>query len=161
MSTYVVTAPYVTLRIKDNNTGSHVLTGYYAGATVPEDVHPVDLDRHLQKGMVSETGTDQAELLGVPAGTPVPGEPPNVPVTEQPAVNLPTEERLRRATEAAAGTDARPKDYASKAAWVDYAVAQRSPDVSEENARAEAEALTKPELVARYGGFGAQPDTDE
>lgn len=96
---YVVISPYITLRAKDD-TGAEVLSGFHQGAPVPEGVNQEDLDRHLRKGMVAEDGTDEARLLGVPAGTPIPGEPPNVPVTEASGAVPPTEERLRRAQEA-------------------------------------------------------------
>jgi hypothetical protein len=48
--------------------------------------------------------------------------------------------------------EGRPKDYASKGEWVDYAVSQRADDQSEQDARAEAEAMSKADLIAKLGG---------
>lgn len=96
---YKVTAAYVTLRV-DNELGQEVLLGFHQGATVPDSVNQEDLERHVRKGMVAEEGSREADLLGVPAGTPVPGEPPNVPVTEASAANLSTGDRARRAQDA-------------------------------------------------------------
>ncbi|GHJ11210.1 hypothetical protein TPA0907_55770 [Micromonospora humidisoli] len=44
----------------------------------------------------------------------------------------------------------RPAPSATKPDWVAYHVSQRPDDVDEDTARAEAEAMTKAELVARY-----------
>lgn len=64
----------------------------------------------------------------------------------------------RLATARAGQGDTRPKDYASKGAWVDYAVTQRADGVSEDDARAEADRLSKTELISRYGKATAQAD---
>jgi hypothetical protein len=95
--------------------------------------------------------------VAVPAGTPIPGEPPNEPVTEQPVVSGAVDERVARALDAAGQADpaargGRPRQGDPKDAWVAWAVSQRSEDVSEEDARAEAEAKTKADLVTEYGG---------
>lgn len=47
--------------------------------------------------------------------------------------------------------ETRPTSRSSKDDWVAYAVSQRAEDVSEEDARAEAEATSKNELMAKYG----------
>lgn len=104
MKNYRVTAAYVTLRV-NNDLGQEVLLGFHQGATVPDGVNRDDLDRHVRKDMVAEEGSREAELLAVPAGTPVPGEPPNVPVTESSAANLSAGDRARRASDA--GEDGR------------------------------------------------------
>lgn len=52
----------------------------------------------------------------------------------------------------ASRADGRPKANSSKDEWVTYAVAQRGEDTSEEDARREAESMTKADLVARHGG---------
>ncbi|WDZ87190.1 hypothetical protein [Micromonospora cathayae] len=70
MKTHKVTAPYITLRVNDG-LGQEVLRGFHQGATVPEGVNQEDLDRHVRKGMVAEEGSREANLLAVPAGTPV------------------------------------------------------------------------------------------
>lgn len=100
MKAYKVTAPYVTMRV-ENELGQEVVLGFLQGATLPKGVNQEDLDRHVRKGMVAEEGSREADLLAVPAGTPVPGEPPNTPVTEASAANLGTEDRARRAQDAA------------------------------------------------------------
>lgn len=157
--TYVVTAPYVTLKVKDL-TGQEAVLGFYESGTLPDGANKDDVERLIRKGMVAESGTAEADLAA-PAGTPKPGEPPNVPVTEQPIAALPLAERQRLQQEAAdkvaadaakAKEGAAPSARASKDEWVDWAVAQRAEDVSEQDARAEAEAMTKNDLMAKYGG---------
>jgi hypothetical protein len=155
VTSYKVLWPYVTIKVRGD--AGLVLREFYAGAPVPENADPDDRARLLRKGAIVEEGTPEAELVAVPAGTPIPGEPPNEPVTEQPVVSGAVDERVARALAAAdkvSTTDAggRPKDYASKPEWVDWAVSQRPEDVSEEDARAQAEAKTKADLVAEYGG---------
>jgi hypothetical protein len=155
MTAYRVLWPYTTLKVRSDL--GLIQREFYAGAPVPDNADPDDLERLIRKGAIVEEGTPEAELVAVPAGTPIPGEPPNVPVTEQPTNAGPIDERVARARDAAgqAGTadsGGRPKDYASKPEWVDWAVSQRPEDVSEEDARAQAEAKTKAELVTEYGG---------
>lgn len=69
MTGYIVTAPYVTLRVKDQQ-GAEVLLGFYEAATVPDSVVKEDLERHLRKGMVAKTGTEAADAAS-PVGRPV------------------------------------------------------------------------------------------
>ncbi|WP_229401921.1 hypothetical protein [Micromonospora okii] len=52
----------------------------------------------------------------------------------------------------ATASEGRPPVAASKADWVAYHVDQRPDDIDEATARAEAEAMTKADLVARYNG---------
>jgi hypothetical protein len=83
---YVVVAPYVTLKVKDGN-GGVVVRGFNEGAVVKaEDVDEANLRHHVETRLLAPKGHPDAEFAG-PAGTPKPGEPPNVPVTEgsQPA----------------------------------------------------------------------------
>jgi hypothetical protein len=156
MTKHVVTAPYVTLKMKDQ-AGATVLGEFYQGAPVPDTADPENVQRLVDKGMIAVVGTPQADLLGVPAGTPIPGEPPNVAVTEQPVASLPLAERLRRQREAAEGSEDQqepagpPRRNASHADWVAYAVSQRADGVSEEQARADAEPKARDELIAEYG----------
>lgn len=80
--TYKVVAPYVTLRVKDQ-AGGTVITGFYAGATLDADqVDEASLQHHLDGDLMVEEGDKLAETFAVPAGTPLPGQPPNVAVTE-------------------------------------------------------------------------------
>jgi hypothetical protein len=163
---YVVTRPYVTLKVKDENTGAEVVREFYEGGVLPDGCVQDDVDRLLRKEMIAEEGSDEARLAA-PAGTPKPGEPPNVPVTEVPAGSLPLAERQVRQLEAqrqAEGQSARPEGqpapYASKGAWVDYAVSRRADGVSEEEARAEAEGKSKADLIHDHGGQPAAGETE-
>lgn len=151
--TFKVLAPYVTMRVKDASTGSHVLLGFYAGAPVPEAAVQEDVDRLVRKGMVVDESAPEADLVAVPAGTPIPGEPPNVPVTDQPTGGGSIQDRVGRALAAADQSEEpkRPHGNAGKQAWVEYAVARRDEGVSEEDARAVAEQMTKEDLVAELG----------
>jgi hypothetical protein len=153
MTKYVVTAPYITLKVR-GQAGALVLGELYQGAPVPENADPENVQRLLDKGMVAVVGTAEADLLGVPAGTPIPGEPPNVPVTEQSGASITPADRMDRAMTAAEQSrkSGRPQGNAPKADWVTYAVSQRAEGVSEQDAQAEAEAKTKADLVAEYGG---------
>lgn len=129
MSTYRVAAPYVTLRFMDPMAGKWVLHGLYVGAILPAGVHEEDLARHLRKGMVVEV--DEAPATPEPTG-PTPAEEPR------------PETQLNESVP--------PAQSASKADWVAYAVSQRAEDVSEEQAAADAEAMTKADLIASFGG---------
>jgi hypothetical protein len=149
---YKVLWPYVT--IKTRTDAGTVLREFYAGAPVPDNADPDDRDRLLRKGAIVDESAPEAELVAVPAGTPIPGEPPNVPVTEQPAGGGSVQDRVDRALTAVDDASAgpkRPHGNAGKAAWVDYAVARRDEGVSEEDARAVAEQMTKEDLVAELG----------
>jgi hypothetical protein len=98
---YVVVAPYVTLRVKDTF-GATVIRGINEGAVVKaEDVDEANLRHHVETRLLAPKGHPDAEFAA-PAGSPKPGEPPNVPVdTGTPVEMLPTEERIRRNREAA------------------------------------------------------------
>lgn len=98
---YAVLAPYVTLKVKDGLGGS-VIRGFNAGAVVKgEDIDPDNLRHHVDTRLVVPADHRDAEFA-VPAGTPLPAEPPNVPpTTGTPPEMLPTEERTRRNREAA------------------------------------------------------------
>jgi hypothetical protein len=49
---YKILAPYVTLRVRDDVSGSDVLLGYYAGAPVPANANRDDVERLARKGMI-------------------------------------------------------------------------------------------------------------
>lgn len=158
---YKVAAPYVTLKWTDDR-GSLVVTGFYQGAPVPESADEANVKRLLDKGMLIDAADPVADIVAVPAGTPMPGEPPNVPVEEVPSTSL--DQRLDRARESLkagrAKADTKPADTPAtpavadppatnetKPVWVDYAVA------CGEN-RATAEAMSKEQLVGRFGKRG-------
>jgi hypothetical protein len=66
---HVVTAPYVTLRVRDDN-DQPVLRGFHEGAPVPASVNAEDLARHIRKGMVSE-GAEAEPVVTEPVLEPV------------------------------------------------------------------------------------------
>lgn len=160
MTAYRVLSPYVTILVKDPNTGANMLLGFYAGAPVPPNAVEEDVARLVRKGMIVEAGTVAAEVLAVPAGTPIPGEPPNVPVPEVPPTGLTVEERLAKAEVDTPGSNGRPAVRAPKDDWVAYAVSQRAEGVSEEDARAEAEGKKKEDLIAEYYSKPADESTE-
>jgi hypothetical protein len=98
---YKVLASYVTLKVKDD-LGGMVVRGFNAGAVVKaEDVDPENLRHHVDTRLIVPSDHRDAEFA-VPAGTPLPAEPPNVPPGRgTPAEMLSTEERTRRNREAA------------------------------------------------------------
>jgi hypothetical protein len=110
---YVVVAPYVTLRVKDG-LGGVVVRGYNEGAVVKaEDLDEDNLRHHVETRLLAPKDHPDAEFAA-PAGTPKPGEPPNVPVTEgTPVEMLPTEERIAR-NRAAADKSAEAKTTGSR-----------------------------------------------
>lgn len=170
---YKVLAPYVTLKVPDDATGALVIRGFYAGAPVPDDIDPANLQHHIDSGLVVEDdGGVVAEQVAVPAGTPIPGEPPNVPVTFEDSIPRTLEDRTTRAVKAAEKVaedaktgkapadkpadeppaDGTPPRSASKDAWRQYALSvevARGRDEAE--ARAELDPFTRDELVEKYG----------
>jgi hypothetical protein len=148
---YKVLAPYVTFRIKDPVSGSDVLLGWYAGAPVPPNANAEDVERLARKGYIVEVDSFAGEHVAVPAGTPVPGEPPNVPVTEQPASAASIADRVDRAQAAvdAASAGGKPRGNASRADWAAYAGSQGAPE--DETKPVEEGGLSQSDLRAKYG----------
>lgn len=134
---YVVTAPYVTLKVR-TQVDALVLGEFYAGATVPDGADPDDVKRLLDKGMLGEK-QEQAW-----AGPPADETPAKAPAKAA------VEERMVEETGNGVFPD-RPADNASKALWVEYAVARRDEGVSESEARTSAEAMTKADLITLHG----------
>lgn len=66
---YKVTAPYVTVRVKDD-LGSDVVREFYTGGVLPEDTHEDDIEKLARKGMIAEQGTPEADAA-TPVGRPV------------------------------------------------------------------------------------------
>ena len=138
---YVVSAPMVYLQYADPTVGAVIQRAFYAGASVPESITEKSLQHHLDGQMIVEADSVEAELLGVPAGTPVPGETPNEPLAE-PAVRV---ERAKQAVKAQSKQGGgQPSVGSRKEDWVDYAVSQGAD-------RGQAEAATKEELIEKYG----------
>lgn len=99
----VVLAPYITARVPDAS-GGEVISGFYAGTPLPANVNAEDRERLLRKEMVAVEGSTEADLLAVPAGTPIPGEPPNVPVSHDDLVGRTHQDRLARLRDVADAT---------------------------------------------------------
>lgn len=97
---YRVVAPLVYLKVPDV-AGSLVSYTFYAGAPVPDGVDKDSLQHHLDSGLVVEDKDPAADVLAVPAGTPIPDEPPNVPVTESTHAPVDPETRLEQARKVA------------------------------------------------------------
>jgi hypothetical protein len=146
---YKVLAPYVTIRVLDDVSGSDVLLGYYAGAPVPPNANREDVERLVRKGMVVAADSFAGEHVAVPAGTPVPGEPPNVPVTEQPVYGGDVNARVERAEAAAAESDRRPHGNASRETWAAYASTKGAS--GEETKPVDEGGLSRDDLRAKYG----------
>ena len=150
---FVVVAPYVTLKVRDQSGALHI-RGFNEGGQVKRDeIDDESLRHHLESEMMAPVGSDLARFAA-PAGTPKPGEPPNVPVADTPVSSLPLAERMKLQADAAdapVASPGRPATYATKDKWVAYAVTQRPDDQSEDDAKAAAEAMSKAELIASYG----------
>lgn len=108
---YLVAAPLVYLKVPDA-AGALVSYTFYAGAPVPEDVDKDSLESHLESGQVIKADEPGADQVAVPAGTPIPGEPPNVPVAEIP-VRKTTEEKLEAAKKASPSKSSGPSSSSS------------------------------------------------
>ena len=156
MTQLKVAWPYITLKVGADG-GGLVLKEFYAGAIVPDNADPDDRDRLVRKGALVEEDAPEA-ALAVPAGTPIPGEPPNVPVTEQPAIAVPFVARVDAQKDLAAQAEqrdvlrgGRPAGNASQAAWLEYAVANRPEGMPEDEAREAYGNKTRAELVTEFG----------
>jgi hypothetical protein len=77
---YRVVAPLVQLKVRDA-LGGTLFQHFYAGAIVPDSVDEENLKSQIESGFVEEDGAAHHAMLGTPAGTPLPDQPPNVPVT--------------------------------------------------------------------------------
>jgi hypothetical protein len=121
-----VVAAYSTVKLLDPASGKWTVAGFYQGAILPAEADPDNVAALVRR--------EYAEWVDEPETEPeLVAEPPPEP-------------------ELPAALGYRPKDHASKADWVDYAVSLRAEGVSEQDARAWAEVKTKAELVAEYGG---------
>jgi hypothetical protein len=127
MSSYRVTAPYITPKVRDDASGGYIHRGYYADAVLEGDnIDAASLQHHLDNDMLVEVDPPvEAKADPVEAIVVVPAEP--------------------------AGAPTRPHGNAAQAAWLDYAVSKRAEGVSEEDARAALSEKTKAELVAEFG----------
>jgi hypothetical protein len=120
---YVVTAPYVTPKVRDNVDGGWVYRGFYKDAVLrSEQIEPESLRHHLDGGMLAERE-----------------QPAPEPAAPEPVVETPP-------------AVVRPKVGDPKETWIAFAVTQRPKGQSEADARTEAEATSKADLIAAFGG---------
>jgi len=63
-TTYVVTAPYITV-VTGTPNGPR-LVGFYAGATLPDDVSDESIKHHLDQGMIAKSADAEKELAAAP-----------------------------------------------------------------------------------------------
>ena len=105
---YVVAAPLINIRMKDGNGGVVVRQANGGGRFKAEDVDEANLRHLVETRLVVPVDHPDAEFAA-PAGTPMPAEPPNVPVTEGRQVSsLDTESRLAANRAAADKASAKP-----------------------------------------------------
>ena len=128
-----LTAAYGTVRVVDPATGGPSIRGFYQGAVFPAAADPEDVERLVRRGYAEWVDEDEPARPEDPDAAIDNGSP-------TPAVDA--DDGL---------APQRPGDSASKAAWVDYAVACRNDGVSEQEARAAAEAMTKADLITLHG----------
>ena len=124
MATYVVTGPAVTVTDRAGK-----LRYYYADALLPGDVSAEQVARLVGRGLVAEVADPLTAVLAEPPTPPTDTAAPDASATAPVATG--------------AGRPERPAQVATKAAWVDYAVA-RGMD------RAKAEAMNKGELLDAF-----------
>jgi hypothetical protein len=159
-----VVVAYATVKLLDPISGKPAVAGFYQGAIFPPEADPDNVASLVRREYAEWLDEDEAEL--------VKGQETDADKAQQAAA----QQRLDVADAAARQAEGepepvtddgqgdedddqtsepltrRPRVNAAKEAWVDYAVSQRDEGVSEEDARAEAEAKSKAELVAEYGG---------
>lgn len=122
---YRVTAPYVTVKVTDPGSGKPVVAGFTQGGVLPANVERESAELLVTKGMVERFDAD------APVEEPV-AVAPVAPPSGTPAVD-------------------RPATSAPKPEWVAFAVSQRAAGVTEEDAKAAAEAKSKADLIAEFG----------
>jgi hypothetical protein len=167
---YKVVAPLVYLRYRDLG-GSVVQGTFYQGAVITKEAGkdpapgaviaegPGSIAHHLETEQIVPLDDPVAEIFG-PAGTPLPGHAPNVPLQEggDPVIVEESGSKVQRVRKAAPGIpdeapgskssdqgqDGAPPRSAEKPAWVAYAKSQGASDDEANNS-------TKEELIAKYG----------
>lgn len=105
---YVVAGGLINIKLKDGNGGVIVRTANAGGRFKAEDVDEDNLRHLVESRLLVPVDHPDAEFAA-PAGTPMPAEPPNVPVTEGAQVrNLDTESRIAANRAAADASAKRP-----------------------------------------------------
>lgn len=129
---YRVTAPYVTVKVSAAPGAALTTVGFYRDAVLPGNVDTESADGLVRKGMVERVSAPAAEDVDPEAYFAAPtGDVLAPPVPAAPV---------------------RPAGNAPKPAWVAYAVATRTGDVSEDEARELAESMSYRDLIAAHSG---------
>lgn len=140
---YRVCAPYVTVRVK-SPTGGETMHGFYEGGVLPESAVRESVESLLVKGMIEATDAPTPEEQ---AARDAKANKKAADAAEANSVRVAEEDAQKKADK----DKTPPHGNASQAVWVDFAVRHRGEGVSEERARAEAQNLSKDQLVAKYG----------
>lgn len=69
MGSYVVTSPYVTLKVKDFN-GNAVVQGYYLGGVIQDPIEDAQFEKHVRTGLIKEYKAPELEGSDAPAQPP-------------------------------------------------------------------------------------------
>lgn len=128
---YRVTAPYVTVKVSAAPGAALTTLGFYRDMLLPGNVDTESAELLVTKGMVEKIAAPAAAAVDPASYQP---DPTGAEISSSPAEPV------------------RPERNASKADWVTFAVSQRAEGISEEQAKADAEAMTKADLATLYGG---------
>lgn len=121
------------------------------GETLPEWVTDYTLFVLTSTGGAKHVEDEAPPVAPPPVPVRLPEHPPltsDLALAEKDTLAGQAAARLRANGPSESG---RPRDYAPKPAWVDYAVSKRDPDVTEDEARVDAESKTKEQLIAECG----------
>jgi hypothetical protein len=150
-----ILAAYATVKINDPISGKPTVAGFYEGAVLPPEADLENVASLVQRDYAEWLDSDEAKA---------------VDTAEAEAEKAQDDAAKQRADEADAAlakaeadrapteepevpvANGKPAQSAPKADWVAYAVSQRDEGVSEQDAQAEAEAMSKADLIAQYGG---------
>jgi hypothetical protein len=172
-----VLAAYATVKILDPVSGKWTVAGFYQGAVLPPEADPENVASLVRReyaewldsdeaSAVDKAETeadkaaedaakqqmDEAEAAAVKADEDAEKAAAKAAEDADKTAEPEAESEAEPEAEPEAELDLPPAQSAPKPDWVAYAVSQRDEGVSEEDARAEAEAKTKAELIVEYGG---------
>lgn len=160
-----VVVAYATVKVLDPISGGWSVRGFYQDAILPAEADPENVASLVRRQYAEwldeaegeaverqEADADEAQdaafekrLDEAEAAVKRADEPERVEPVE-------IESDPDDGAEVVSAPGIRPAQAAPKADWVTYAVALRAEGVSEQDAKAAAEAKTKAELVAEFGG---------
>ncbi len=153
-----ITAAYATLKLVDPLNGLSV-RGFYRDAITPVESDPASVAALVRRGYAEWFEGDEPE----PAAKGRTAEDKAAedaaarqledaaPKAAEPAEPVEPEGDTTGDTTGEAKDGDKPKPYASKEAWLAYAVSQRAEGVSEEDALAALEGKSKNDLIAEFG----------